>query len=58
MAVVARCGGVPHAGAPRRGSTGSVRLAPERKQTPDAVRIATDSTLARLVSPHYARTDD
>lgn len=39
----------------------AVRLAPERKRIHDAIRMATynaESTLARLLSPHYARADD
>jgi transposase-like protein len=39
----------------------AVRLATERKRIMDAVRMATynaESSLARLVAPHYARADD
>ena len=39
----------------------AVRLAPERKRIHDAIRMATynaESTLARLLNPHYARADD
>ncbi len=39
----------------------AVRLNPERKRIHDAVRMATynaESTLARLLTPHYPRADD
>jgi len=39
----------------------AARLDPERKRIHDAVRMATynaESSLARLVAPHYARADD
>ena len=39
----------------------AVRLAPERKRIHDAIRMATynaESTLARILAPHYARADD
>ncbi|MGH9190240.1 MAG: putative transposase [Acidimicrobiales bacterium] len=39
----------------------AVRLAPERKRTHDAIRMATynaTSALARLLAPHYARAED
>lgn len=39
----------------------AARLDPERKRVHDAVRMATynaESSLARLVAPHYARADD
>ena len=39
----------------------AVSLAPERKRIHDAIRMATynaESTLARMLAPHYARADD
>lgn len=39
----------------------AVRLTPERKRIHDAIRMATynaESSLARLLAPHYARADD
>lgn len=39
----------------------AVRLAPERKRIHDAIRMATynaESTLARLLAPHYPRAND